>query len=64
MTKKPPWEQNGLLPMVNITQIALAKSRNKRRASYQSALMDRCLLFTHVCLIYLVVELVLVFCRP
>ena len=34
MAREPSWEQNGLPPMVNIMQVASAKSKSARGASY------------------------------
>ena len=34
MAREPSWEQNGLPPMVNIMQVASAKSQSARGASY------------------------------
>ena len=50
MAREPLWEQNGLPPMVNIMQIALAKSLSKRGASQQPALMGSCLTNSHTSL--------------
>ena len=50
MAREPLWEQNGLPPMVNIMQIALAKSLSKRGASQQPALMGSCLTISHTSL--------------
>ena len=60
MTREPPCKQNGLPPMVNIMQIALAKSWSARGASYQPAFMGSCLTISHTCLPCLP-QLVLVF---
>ena len=58
----PPWEQNGLPPMVNILQIALAKYQSSRRAFHQPAFLSSCLTISHICMPCLLVdELVLVF---
>ena len=50
MAREPPWEQNGLPPVVHIMLIASAKSRNVRGASHQPALMGSCLTISHTCL--------------
>ena len=44
------YKQNGLPPMVNIMQIAPAKSRSKKEACHQPAFMDSCLTISHTCL--------------
>ena len=46
--REPPWEQNGLPPMVNIMWIAAAKFRSVRGASHQAAFMDSCLTIGHM----------------
>ena len=48
--REPPWEQNGLPPMVNIMRIASATSRCMRGASHQPAFMSSCLTFSEMCL--------------
>ena len=53
MAREPQWEQNELPPMVDIMQIALAKSRNPSGASHQPALMGSCLTISHTCLLCL-----------
>ena len=50
MASEPPWEQNGLPPMVNIMQIASAKSRSVGGASHQPAFIGSCLAIGHICL--------------
>ena len=45
-----PWEQNGLLPIVNIIQIVSAKSHSAREASHQPASTDSCLIISRTCL--------------
>ena len=50
--------------MVNIMQTASAKFRIERGASHQPTFMDSCLLVARVWPVYLVDELVLVFCTP
>ena len=48
--REPPLKQNGLLPMVNIMQIASAKQRSERGASRQPAVMDSYLTISLTCL--------------
>ena len=50
--------------MVNIMQTASAKFRIERGAFHQPTFMDSCLLVARVWPVYLVDELVLVFCTP
>ena len=45
--REPPWEQNGLPPVVNIMQVAFAKFRIVRGASHKPAFMDSCLTISH-----------------
>ena len=49
MAREPPWEQNGLPPVVHIMQITLAKSSSTRGASHQPAVMGSCLTISHTC---------------
>ena len=49
MAREPLWKRNGLSPMVNIIQVASAKSRGVRRTSYQSAFMGSCLTILVTC---------------
>ena len=55
-TREPTWEQNGLTPMFNIMQIALAKCWSARGVSHEPAFMDSCPTITShcVCPVYLV----------
>ena len=46
--REPPWEQNGLLPMVNIMWNVSAKSRSVREASHQPSFMGSCLTIGHM----------------
>ena len=46
--REPPWEQNGLPPMVNIMWVASARSRSVRRASHQPASMRNSLTISHM----------------
>ena len=50
MAREPPWEQDGLLSMVNIMQIILAKSHNVRGASHQPAFIGSSLTISHTSL--------------
>ena len=53
MVRETPWKRNGAPPMVNIMEIASAKSRSEREASHQPAIMDNCLTISHTCLLCL-----------
>ena len=46
--REPPWEQNGLPPMVNIRRVTSAKSRSVRGASHQPAFMGSCLTISQI----------------
>ena len=50
MAREPPWEQNGLLYVVNIMQIISAKSHNVRETSHRPAFIGRSLTISHTCL--------------
>ena len=47
--KGAPMKQIGLLPMVNIMQIAWAKSLSERGASHQPTFMNSCLAISYTC---------------
>ena len=46
--RKPPWEQTGQPPMVNIMHLANCESA--RRTSYQPVFMGSCLTINHMCI--------------
>ena len=46
--REPPWEHNGILPMVNVMQVGTAKSQSMRGASHQPAFMGICLNISHM----------------
>ena len=46
-TRETPWKQNELSSMVNIMQIALAKSWSVSGASHQPAFISSCLTISH-----------------
>ena len=48
--REPPWEQNGLPPIVQIMRIASANSRSVRGPFHKPALMGSCLIISHPCL--------------
>ena len=50
MARLLPWEQNGVPPIFNIMQIALAKCRSARGASHQTAFMGSCPTISHMCM--------------
>ena len=49
--------------MINVMLIALAKSRSVRGASHQAAFMSGCLTISHICLLCLLSERMLLFWR-
>ena len=48
MAREHQWEQNGILPMVNIIRVAAAKSLSVRAASHQPVFMGSCLIISQM----------------
>ena len=63
--REPSWKQNGLPPIINIMQIVLVnlRARGENLTSQLSRIAARPLV-TCVCPVFLVDELVVVFCTP